>query len=342
MSFWSDIGDAVSGAADAVAGAVETVVNAVEEVVTDVVETVGNAVSDAAGAVGDFLSGVPLIGGALSAVFHWIGDVVSGVTDLVGAVIKGYFGIVGGVIGGLIRVIGGGIGGLFNGDGSVFVKGLGDIVSGYAGAIVVVGGKLIGLVQSVIPLQWGKRPLTRSEKEILKRVFRGSVALYNIRIIEGFAGVYSINPYPFTLGNTIYLKDVDPAKSPAILVHECTHVWQYQNHGTRYASDAIGAQWFVNDAYNWEKELARGNTQWQDFNAEAEAEFMEDVYAQGRVIGTTATGNGEYYNDEPLASNIEFVFTASDGTVTDHSALARDTVPYVRDAFAWRLSALLG
>jgi hypothetical protein len=209
MSFWSDIGDAVSDAADA---------------------------------VGDALSGIPVVGGALNAVFHWVGDVVSGVTDFVGAVIKGVSGIVGGVICGSIRVIGGGIGGLLNGDSSVFVKGLIDIGSGIAGSFLTTTGKFIGLVQSIIPLQWGKRPLTEKENEILRRVFRRSVALYNVRIIEGSAGIFSINDYPFTLGNTIYLKDYDPAANPEALVHECAHVWQYQNNGVAlYRRRARGA-----------------------------------------------------------------------------------------------------
>jgi phage-related protein len=151
MSIWSDIGDAVSDAADAVAGAIEDVVNAVEEVITDVVETVGNGVSDAAHAVGTYLSDVPLIGGALRDVFYWVGDVVSGFMDLQGAVIKGVFGIVGGWIAGVIRIIGGGVGGLLNWDGTVFVKGVRDILSGIGGAVLDVGGKWIGLVQSVIP-----------------------------------------------------------------------------------------------------------------------------------------------------------------------------------------------
>jgi hypothetical protein len=336
MSFWDDVGDAISGAADAVADAVEDVVNAVEEVVTDVVETVGDAVSDAAGAVGDALGEIPVVGGVLSAVFHWIGDVVSGVTDLVGSAIKGVFGIIGGVIAGGIRVVFGGIGGLLSWDGRVFVKGLVDIVSGIGGAVVVIVGKAIGLVQSIIPLQWGKRPLTRSERAILRRVFRESVALYNIRIIEGFAGIYSINDYPFTLGNTVYMKNFNPAKNPDLLVHECTHVWQYQNLGTRYAADAIGAQWFANNAYDWESELSLGHNRWQDFNAEAECKFLEDVFDDGRVIGMPATGNGEFYDNDPVGSNVEFVFNSIDRTV-----LAKDSVAYVRAAFAWRLSALL-
>lgn len=335
MSIWDDIGGAISSVGDAVAGVVEDVGNTLEEVFTDVVETVGNGISDALGGLGDLLGNIPLVGGALSAVFHWLGDVVSSITDLWGALIKGVFGIWSGVTAGWLRVVFGGIGGLIAWDADTFVKGLGDILAGIGGAVLLVGGKIIGVVQSIIPLQWGKRRLTRNERAILRRVFRGSVALYNVRIIEGFAGIYSINDRPFTLGNTIYMKDVDPASEPWILVHECVHVWQYQNMGGRYVADALGAQALVDDAYSWEAELTRGNARWQDFNEEAQGKFLEDVYREGRFVGSAATGNGEFYNDDPVGSNVEFVFGGTDRTV-----LARDSVAYVRDARAARLSAL--
>lgn len=339
MSIWSDIGNAISDAADTVAGIVEDVVNAVEEVITDVFETVGNVVSNVFNAVGDYLGAAigegAVLGSAVRGVFHWMGDTVSGVTDLAGAVIKGVFGIVGGLIAGVIRLVGGGIGGLLAWDGTAFVKGVENILYGIGGAVVLVGGKLIGLVQSVIPMpgQRTKRPLTQPEEDILKMVFRRSVALYNIRIIPGYAGfIFGINNRPFTLGNTIYMKG--DANVPKVLVHECTHVWQYQNVGARYTANAITAQW--TEGYSWEAELARGATRWQDFNFEAEGQFLEDLFAQGRVIGSPATGNGEFYIADPVGANVEFKRGAA-----NHTVLANESVAYVRDAFAWRLSALL-
>lgn len=344
MSIWDDIGGAISDAADAVAGAVEDVVNAVEEAVTDIVETIGNAVSDGLGAIGDLLGKIPGIGGVVSAVFHWLGDVVSGITDLVGAVIKGVLGIVSGVIAGVIRIVFGGIGGLIAWDGRVFVKGLKDIAAGIGGAVIFILGKVVGLVQSVIPLQWGKRRLTRSEQALLRKVFRGSIALYNVRVIEGFAGLFSINDRPFTLGNTIYLKDHNAAAEPELLVHECVHVWQYQNEGSRYVADALGAQAFVENEYSWEQELARGDTQWQEFNAEAQAELFEDVYTEGRRSGSgpgpipgTLGGPGVFFDDDPvgLVFAVEFMFNS-----VDHTVLAKRSAQHVRDARAARLSAL--
>jgi len=62
------------------------------------------------------------------------------------------------------------------------------------------------------------------------------------------------------------MKGNDPGARPDILVHECVHVWQYQNIGSRYTMDALGAQAVYGaGAYDWEAELARGNSDWNDF-----------------------------------------------------------------------------
>ena len=329
-----DVGEAIVDGAEAVAGAVEDTVNAVEEVVSDAVETVGNGISDFFSWLADAAKGIPV----LREVLKWIGDVVSGVFQFIAGLIKGVLGFLGGLIAGVIRVVGGLIGGLLAWDASLLVKGLGDILAGFTGAVIIIAGKFVELIQSIIPLQWGKRRLTDKEEDMLERVFRGSVALYNVRIIEGFAGLFSVNDRPFTLGNTIYLKDRDPGAEPQLLVHETVHVWQYQNLGSRYVADALGAQAFApGDAYDWQAAIARGDTRWQDFNAESQGEFFEEVYRDGKFItAPSPTGNGEFFDEEPVSASVEF---RKDGT--DHTTLARDAAAYVRDFFAWRLSGLL-
>lgn len=309
--------------------------NAVEEAVADVVESLGNAISDGLDWLGGLLGRIPLVGGLLGGLFHWLAGVVSGITDLVASIVKGVLGIVGGVVAGLIRIVFGGIGGLLAWNGRVFVKGLGDIGAAIAGAVILILGKLVSLVQAVFFLQGKKEPLTGAEREMLQRVFRGSVVLYNVRLVRGFAGLYSLNSRPFTLGDTIYLKDVDTAAEPDVLVHECTHVWQYQNLGARYTADALGAQATLSNAYDWEAEIARGNTRWQDFNAEAEAQFIQDVFRVGRRTDVATPGPGHFYDDDPVGASVEFDFNG-----TDRTAFAAESVAYVRSAFSWRLSAL--
>jgi hypothetical protein len=339
MSFWDNlvnavksVGNAINEAAKAAGDAVNAVVNAVGEVVSDVVETIGNGVSDGLEALGSALKDIPVVGEALEGAFHWLGNIVASLTDLCGAVIKGATTIVGGVISGVIKVVIGGIGGLLAWDGRVFVEGWGDILGGIAGGVIGIVGKAIAVVQTIFGLQWGKRALTDKEKKMLTQVFRNSVALYNVRVVDGFAGLYSVNDRPFTLGNTIYMKNVLPPNYNVLLVHECTHVWQYQNLGYKYTMEAVWAQWTVpSQGYNWQDEFERGNTRWHEFNREAQAKFIDDVWRLGR--SGDDIGNGVFYTDDPIGTDVRFL----DRTL-DRTKFAKDSIAYMRSFIAIRLS----
>lgn len=306
MSWFSDNVDAVAGAMDSAA-------NAVGEVVSDTVESAGNAVEDTIDAtVGKTRVLGPVLG--------WIGGLVSDALDLAGAVCKGSFGIVGGVCAGSIRVIAG-IVGL---NGRLLLRGLGDVGSSIVGAVLVVGGKAIALVQSCLLLEARERRLTAAEVQLLQRVFRGSVACYNVRLVEGRSGLFALGGRAFTLGNTIYLQGRDVSCRPELLVHECAHVWQYHHVGARYASDALWAQMFIEDAYNWEKEIRRGNDHWTCFNKESQAALLEDVYTSGELIRHNRVwrGDGVFYDADGVTSVGRFVFHGVDYTGTASAAVA--------------------
>jgi hypothetical protein len=144
-----------------------------------------------------------------------------------------------------------------------------------AGGLLVVAGKAVALGQAAAGLQWRQRALTAEEHALLTAVFGDSVDLRAVRVVTGFAGVFSATPRPFTLGATLYLKD---DVTPATLVHECAHVWQYQHLGCRYTADALWAQYRIKpSAYRWVHELGRGRQHWREFNLEAQAQFLEDI-----------------------------------------------------------------
>lgn len=315
------------GAVDAVAGAVEGAANAVGEVVSDAVESVGNAVEDVTDAT---LGKMPVLGPVLG----WLGGIVSDSLDLAGAAIKGHLGIVGGLYGGSIRIALG-IVGL---DRRLVLKGIGDIGLSIAGAVLLVGGKAIALVQSILLLEARERRLTDAELRLLRRVFRGSVAFYNVRLVEGRAGIFGITGRAFVLGNTIYLQRRDVSRDPGLLVHECTHVWQYQHVGARYASEALWAQAFIEDAYSWEREIQRGNDRWICFNREAQAAFLEDVFTRGALarFGAILHGNGVFYDADGVTGVGRFAFHGVDSTDT-----ANDAVAAVRSRVSLRLSSLV-
>lgn len=180
-------------------------------------------------------------------------------------------------------------------------EGFDDVVSTILGIAVLILGTAIGWIQTIFGVQKSGRKLTENEIQKLRWIFRTSVTYNQIRLIEGSAGVFSINNRPFTLGNTIYLKNKNITTNFNILVHECTHIWQFQNLGARYLTDAIAAQWFLpGQGYSWEDEITRGNDQWILFNKEAQAAFIEKVYISGELviakIVPNAKGNGVFYD----------------------------------------------
>jgi hypothetical protein len=82
---------------------------------------------------------------------------------------------------------------------------------------------------------FGDRPLTPNERELLLSIFGDSVNLDPILI--GFTRLISSGTGAYTMGNKILIPAATMIDAPT-LVHEMTHVWQYQTRGTRYISDS--------------------------------------------------------------------------------------------------------
>jgi hypothetical protein len=204
--------------------------------------------------------------------------------------------ILGATISGGIRIIGG----LLLLDGDLIKKGFLYIGAQIAGGFLYTTGTFIALTQSVFFLQSFDRNLTNDEEDRLRIIFRNSIKYFNIRVVEGRQGVFSIGQSNFTLGNTIYLRDNDFGT----IVHECVHIWQFQNYGSMYTAQALGAQFtHGSSAYNWENEiLQKGKTSWLDFNWEAQAAFMEDVWEKGNVIvnNIPSTVKGKFFELDTL------------------------------------------
>lgn len=335
MGRWKTFSKAAGHAVNNIADLVEDVVETIGDTVTDLVETVGNGVEDGLNAAGRPSARVPGVGKFLRGLAAWIGGVVARFADLAGAVIKAAFGIVAGVLGGVLKLVFSLP--LLNGE--VATRGLIDVGSNIAGGVIYVAGSLLSLVQRIFFLQRNERPLTKSERDLLRRVFGGSLALYNIRLIEGRSGAFGINNRPFTLGNTIYMKSTSPSTDPQTLVHECVHVWQYQNVGARYTMDALGSQAALPDAYDWQAEIAKGHTHWTDFNKEAQAEFIEDSWANGSLTssGTTTAGHGAFYDLKGgTTDTAAFLYNG-----TDRTGLATAATESLRGKVNARLSRAL-
>lgn len=323
------VGKAIKRGAKKLGKAVKKVGDAVEKFVRNLGEYLGSFVA----AVGNGLAdGLRWIGEktGLESVFSWLAGLVKGVFSIASAVIKAAAGIIGSIVGGVLRIVAG----ILRADGSMILGGLGGILSSIVGAVIVVVGRLIAWVQRILTLQGSERRLTQVEISQLQRVFHDSISFYVVRIVEGDAGVFDLNSDPFTLGNTIYTKQRSPPIE--LLVHEATHVWQYQHLGTRYASDALWAQWTEEDAYDWEQEIASGSSAWADLNREAQAEFLEDVWLDGELRnsagGLVSAANGSFFDADWDTTFGRFERT-SGGVTTDYTAIARDAVETVRELY---------
>lgn len=311
------------------------VINAIGEIIADVFELIGNSASDGLQRAAEQIP-------AGGSVFRWIGAVLSSLTDFLSTIAKALIAIVAGLIGGLGVM---GIG-LVQRDRPAVRRGSQSMLNGVTGSVALVAGKAVSMAQTVTLVQSYSRKLTGEEKALVRRVFGQSLALQNIRIVSGRCGVFGRNARPFVLGNTIYFKNHDIDREPHLFIHECVHIWQYQHQGASYIGGALGAQYFLQDAYDWEEEIRRGKQEWSQFNREAQGEFFLDLWRCGvlEVNGEIFQGDGQFF----LADGVERIgrLYFHEGRCqkeppTDYSDIAHTAVNTVRGTPNFRPSTLL-
>ncbi|MBI1789254.1 MAG: DUF4157 domain-containing protein [Acidobacteria bacterium] len=313
------VGNVVKGASNLLGGlfkkvghAVGQVAKTVGNVATKVVHSVGNVVKSVASKVGQ---GLKAVGSAVRKGVQWAGRAVSDaakwIAPRIGDAARGLFtGVVEGAAGVFKNIFEGagtfasGIGEIFKGH---FLDGLKDMGLGLAktfvqtplDALLLVGGRAVSAIQTLTGIEPPGRKLNDSEIAELRKIYGDSIDYSKIRIKEGKAGLFSTNDRPFTHGNTIYMKD--NKITPELLAHEVGHVWQYQNGGSDYMSEAIiGQSW--GEGYDWEKGVKEGKS-WKDLNPEQQAELMENAYSSGFFNGAgkkfmyNGTDYTSYLND---------------------------------------------
>jgi Domain of unknown function (DUF4157) len=311
MGWFQDAADSVSDAVedvvDTVADAVQNVVDTVSNVVTNAIETAGSVMQKGL----DYLAN-SIGGGFWSDSLKWFGGIISGVHNAIASTLKAAAAITSSTIISGIQLLGGILS--FNLD--LILKAGKTLLVGITSGIIYVVGSAITFFQKAFFLQSLERGLTKEEQLRLKKVFHNSVILFNIRIVEGNTGLYAevinrsgnSNTAAFTLGNTIYILKGTASEQFKTLVHECVHVWQYQNYGARYAAEALIAQQSSNESgYEWIKELEeKGKTNWLDFNREAQSQFIEDVWFNGKLIlnGVENKEEGIFYELDIFKQNL--------------------------------------
>jgi len=206
-----------------------------------------------------------------------------------------------------------GIGGMLSGMGSTFLDGISSVGSGLvdlfsgnfgqgfssigsgllssfvrmpANAILMGGGSLISAIQTAVGIETPGRGLREDEMREVRSVFGNSLDLDSIRVKEKNVGVFGLDEifgfgsHAFTLGNTVYLPGDGSQGDLDLLIHELTHVWQYQNGGTDYLSSALWAQRF-GDGYDFQAGVDIGLL-WSELNPEQQADLIRFGYLAAR------------------------------------------------------------
>ena len=134
--------------------------------------------------------------------------------------------------------------------------------------------------------------------EDLQELFGDSLPFSNITIREGTVpGIR--HGRAFALPRLVYLAggqglaavgdtgDDPRVLATPLLVHELVHVWQARHRGWRYIAEALYSQLrYGRRAYDWSWWLAPHGGRlesWADLPVEAQAQFVADAYAVGRL-----------------------------------------------------------
>ena len=189
------------------------------------------------------------------------------------------------------------------------------------GAVLLYGNYAIDSILTFLGLKDKKRKLTKEEMAILRPIFGDSLLFEAIEVNEGRLGIMEppFAPRPdgaTTIGYTIYFRSY----SLVTLVHECVHIWQFQFGGTHYIGQSaifqIGQILGGEDPYNWFAKIGTDVNGWYLMEGtEAQAEFIEDVFAFGKFIpdaGATDDSDGAFFRERDDGNN-EFVYGLDGG-----------------------------
>lgn len=123
-----------------------------------------------------------------------------------------------------------------------------------------------------------RRPVTHTERGVLSSVFGDALDLDAIEIREDLHGLINLSRRAFVIENTMHLPMPAHTAPMQLIVHEATHVWQFQHGGHAYITDSLHAQ-TLGDGYQLEKGLLQGKA-WPQLNCEQQATLVEQAWAQ--------------------------------------------------------------
>jgi Domain of unknown function (DUF4157) len=152
------------------------------------------------------------------------------------------------------------------------------------------------------------RSLTIGELALIRGIFRTSIDYSPVRLIPSDILEYR------TVGNSIWVPQNFSIQNPDMaqtLVHEMTHIWQYQHGGTSYISISLGTQIAAmigqgnrNFAYDYQISTKQS---FFDFTIEQQASIVENYFAmirdQATILRQQLRGLSSIYNSNHLGTN---------------------------------------
>jgi hypothetical protein len=139
------------------------------------------------------------------------------------------------------------------------------------------------------PLSFNTRGLSKEELSVAELVFLDSVDLNRVRI--NYGGPLTLIYPGVTVGNTVSFPvdsyNFNEQNDQALLMHELTHVWQYQNHGWSYLFRALYEEIFEANAYaiNYDPQMS-----FFDYDVEEQCEIVAEYFlSDGTIYGEYIT-----------------------------------------------------
>ena len=203
-----------------------------------------------------------------------------------------------------------------------------DVFYTATGFVIYYALRIVDIVQTAVGLQEKARKLTAAERRVLYPIFRDSLVYDLIRVVEGNAGLLGISGAPYTMGWTMYIPST---LYNGLLVHESVHIWQFQFEGTRYIGNSAFHQLdrkVFSPGYNpyvWRTRIDAGATWYTLGSAEAQAEFIEDVFLRGEFVPVDPeippdVGNGAFFREDAVAGMNQFIFEGVNYTAQANDA----------------------
>ncbi len=147
-------------------------------------------------------------------------------------------------------------------------------VNNLVSQLLYQGLNTVSLVEKSLGLEAPATKLTDIQTKELKKIFLSTIDYSKILIKAGNSHLLTISGRAFVMGNIIYMPK--EKYSMQLLVHEMTHVWQYQNGGCGYIGKSLWGQ-YLGQGYDFVAGISE-NKPWEKLNPEQQASLIEYAY----------------------------------------------------------------